>query len=188
MHGMLSCMPTVDPSNLPDDVESLKALLLASHQSLIASQDQKAALQVEYQKLSKHTLALTQQLAVMEQQLAALRRARFGKSSEKLDANILQMELMIEDIESTIAELESDTEQSEPKTTTRKQRRQPLPESLPRETLTHDAGNCCQDCGHALALIGEDVSEQLEYTPASFRVIRHVRPKYRCDGCDTLVQ
>jgi len=185
---MLSCMPTLDPNNLPNDVESLQALLLANHQDLIAAQKQTAALSVENQKLSKRTLALTQQLAVMEQQLAALRRARFGKSSEKLDANIFQMELMIEDLESTIAELESDTEHSEPKTNTPKQRRQPLPDSLPRETHTHSAGDCCQDCGQALALIGEDVSEQLEYTPASFRVIRHVRPKYRCDGCDMLVQ
>ena len=124
----------------------------------------------------------------MEQQLAALRRARFGKSSEKLDANIYQMELMIEDLESTIAELDADADTAEPAAKPPKQRRQPLAESLPRETCMHDAGDCCQDCGHTLALIGEDVSEQLEYKPASFRVIRHVRPKYRCDKCDTLVQ
>jgi len=181
-------MPLVDPNNLPNDVESLKALLLASQQDLIAAQEQSTALDVENKKLSKRALALSQQLAVMEQQLATLRRARFGKSSEKLDASIYQMELMIEDLESTIAELDADTEKPEPKTNTRKPPRQPLPESLPRETHTHGTGDCCQDCGHTLELIGEDVSEQLEYKPASFRVIRHVRPKYRCDGCDTLVQ
>ena len=174
-------MPTVDPNNLPNDVESLQALLLANHQEL-------ACANAEIKKLAKRTLALSQQLAVMEQQLAALRRARFGKSSEKLDASIYQMELMIEDLESTIAELDADTKTPEPKVKTPKQHRQPLPESLPRETQTHGVGDCCQDCGNELAFIGEDVSEQLEYKPASFRVIRHVRPKYRCDGCDTLVQ
>jgi len=100
-------MQALDPNNLPNDVESLKALLLASH--------------AENNKLSKRTLALSQQLAVMQQQLAALRRARFGKSSEKLDANIYQMELMIEDIESTIAELGTDDNvKPEPKTKPRR--------------------------------------------------------------------
>jgi len=97
---------------------------------------------------------------------------------------------MIEDLESTIAELDPNENNVTPerKTKTQKARRQPLPESLPRETHTHGVDECCSDCGHTLALIGEDVSEQLEYKPASFRVIRHVRPKYRCDGCDTLAQ
>lgn len=169
-------MQALDPNNLPNDVESLKALLLESH--------------AENNKLSKRTLVLSQQLTVLQQQLAALRRARFGKSSEKLDANIYQMELMIEDLESTIAELDPNENNVRPerKAKSQKERREPLPESLPRETHTHSAGERCSDCGHTLALIGEDVSEQLEYKPASFRVIRHVRPKYRCDSCDCLVQ
>ena len=197
-------MPILDPNNLPDDVESLKALVLASQDELQFTQkklqstqdelhctrEQTAALNEQNKQLNQKALALTQQLALLEQQLALLKRARFGKSSEKLDASIYQMELMIEDIESTIAELgasDADTVVVEPKATPTKARRS-LPESLPRETFTHDAGDCCGDCGHTLTRIGEDVSEQLEYKPASFKVIKHVRPKYRCDGCNTLVQ
>ena len=36
--------------------------------------------------------------------------------------------------------------------------------------------------------LGEDVAEVLEYVPASFRVIRHVRPKLACAACDRIVQ
>ncbi len=36
--------------------------------------------------------------------------------------------------------------------------------------------------------MGEDVAEQLEWIPGSFRVIRHVRPKRACKCCDTIVQ
>lgn len=36
--------------------------------------------------------------------------------------------------------------------------------------------------------LGEDVSEQLEYVTASFRVIRHVRPKLACTCCDQIAQ
>lgn len=46
----------------------------------------------------------------------------------------------------------------------------------------------CPDCGGALKLLGEDVAEQLEYVPASFRVIRYKRPKLACACCDTIVQ
>lgn len=181
-------MPQLDANNLPDDVESLKALLIASQRELETTREQTAELVAKNQKLSKKSHALAQQLAVLEQQLAALRRARYGRSSEKLDVNIEQLELMIEDLESSVAEMTtSDEVTAKPKVKT-KRARQPLPESLPRETQLYDSGGCCGDCGHALSLIGEDVSEQLEYKPASFRVIRHVRPKYRCDGCCSLQQ
>ena len=185
-------MPDMNPNNLPDDVETLKALLLASQQALDITREQSTTkiseLSAKNEKLAHSLLAKSQQLAVLEQQLAALRRARFGKSSEKLDVSIYQMELMIEDLESTVAELGPEASPEPKKKQKTPNARQSLPESLPRETRTHDSGSCCDECGHTLSLIGEDVSEQLEYKPASFRVIRHVRPKYRCDGCDSLVQ
>jgi transposase len=39
-----------------------------------------------------------------------------------------------------------------------------------------------------LRQFGEDVSEQLEYIPDSFKVIRHVRPKFACSGCERVVE
>jgi transposase len=48
--------------------------------------------------------------------------------------------------------------------------------------------DCCPDCGGGLRHFGDDVSEQLEYVPESFKVIRHVRPKFTCTGCDRVVE
>jgi transposase len=65
----------------------------------------------------------------------------------------------------------------------------PLPEHLRREVVTHAPdSHCCPDCGSQSRQFGEDVSEQLEYIAESFKVIRHVRPKYGCTGCDRVVE
>lgn len=71
----------------------------------------------------------------------------------------------------------------------RKPQRKPLPPHLPRHEQIHVPDEtACPSCGGTLAQLGEDVSEQLEYVPASFRVIRHVRPKLACACCDCIVQ
>ena len=75
-----------------------------------------------------------------------------------------------------------------------------LPAHLPREpqvhrpetTLAHhDAQGqpCgCGECGGRLREIGRDVSEQLEYVPGRFKVVRHVRPKLACVRCQRVFQ
>ena len=67
-----------------------------------------------------------------------------------------------------------------------------LPEHLPRETVIHEphhATDCtCLSCGSELRAIGQDVSEVLDYEPGSFKVIRHVRPKYACGQCNSICQ
>lgn len=67
-----------------------------------------------------------------------------------------------------------------------------LPEHLPRETVVHKhrhGDDCtCLDSGGELRAIGQDVSEVLEYEPGSFKVIRHVRPKYACGQCKSICQ
>jgi len=75
-----------------------------------------------------------------------------------------------------------------------------LPAHLPREPQVHrpdvtsahqDAQGqpCgCGECGGRLREIGRDVSEQLEYVPGRFKVVRHVRPKLACMGCQRVFQ
>lgn len=59
--------------------------------------------------------------------------------------------------------------------------RRPLPDHLPRAEKVYPPGaDACPSCGGELRHLSEDVAEQLEYVPASFRVIRHVRPKLAC--------
>lgn len=48
--------------------------------------------------------------------------------------------------------------------------------------------SACPQCGGEWITLGEDISEVLEYVPASYRVIRHVRPRLRCGCCAHLTQ
>lgn len=159
----------LDPAALPDDVEALRAIILAQ-QAEIAGQ---------------HEL-----IGRLRQQLARLRRMQFGRSSERLGAEADQLELALEDLE---AEMPSPAPPSEPeggpgRPDRRKPARRPLPEHLPREVVEHDGAAACPACGGTLRRLGEDATEVLDYVPGRFRVIRHVRPRFSCRACEAITQ
>ncbi len=122
--------------------------------------------------------------------LAVLRRMSFGRSSEKLTAEITQFELLLEDLE------EGEAERVAPVAVTpsseRERRhpvRRPLPPHLPREEVLHHPGDACPCCGGTnLSKLGEDVTEVLERIPAQLKVIRHIRPRLSCRRCETIIQ
>ena len=124
-------------------------------------------------------------------QLAVLRRMQFGRSSEKLDAQIMQLELMLEDLEEGEAE-RAVAEPAAPSRGTSERRpavRRPLPEHLPREDVMHHPGDSCPCCGGIkLSKLGEDITEVLERVPAKLKVIRHIRPRLSCRTCETIIQ
>jgi transposase len=131
--------------------------------------------------------------------IAKFRRLQFGRRSEQMDETITQLELALEELECVRAEQSSDEPAEQDETTEplagpapavpAKPKRKPLPEHLPRDTVEHLPAECtCPDCGGTLKQLGEDVAEVLEYVPASFRVLRHVRPKLACAACDRIVQ
>ena len=129
-------------------------------------------------------------IAQYQAQLAKLRRMQFGRSSERLDAGIRQLELLLEDLEESEAAHAAPVRLSKAARPERRHpQRRPLPDYLPRETIVHPAGDRCPACGglHFSAL-GEDVTEILEKVPARLRVIRHVRPKLSCRSCATVIQ
>ncbi len=70
----------------------------------------------------------------------------------------------------------------------RRPKRQPLPAGLPRREIRHEPESTTCRCGCELKRIGEDVAEKLDYTPGVFSVERHVRGKWVCAQCETLVQ
>jgi transposase len=128
-------------------------------------------------------------------QLQKLRRMQFGRSSEKLDAQIHQLELMLEDLE------EGEAARTAPPLAPgadapgrrRRERRQPvrrpLPDHLPREEIIHHPDEVCPGCGGThFSKLGADVTEVLEKIPARLKVIRHVRPKLSCRSCETILQ
>jgi transposase len=178
-------------AQLPNDIESLKALL-AHQTALIVERD----LLIEKLKL----------------QIARMKRARFGASSEQLDTQILQLELIVEDLESTRSELAASKAAGEAIANANAEtpsivanhseqaaRTRALPEHLPRERVVYEpmiskdhAVVCgCKHCGanrDALTRLGDDESELLEYVPGRFKAMVQVRPKYLCRGCNTISQ
>jgi transposase len=195
----------MDAAQLPDldslDREALLALLVAHQEelrSLAAShEDQLRSLQAELefhrQTLSQQDEQLrsrSEQIEHLKLMIEKLRRAMFGRKSEKIVVQLEQLELHLEELESAQAEMETAIENVSPAAAVKpRSPRKPLPEHLPREVVTHlPQGDCCSSCGGALRQFGEDVSEQLEYIPESFKVIRHVRPKFACRGCDRVVE
>jgi transposase len=184
----------MDLGALPDldrlDKEALKALVLA-HWTEMASLE--AELESQRQILSeqgRELLSRSEQIEHLKLVIEKLRRRVFGIKSEKIVVQLEQLELHLEELESAQAEMETAIEAVAPAVEVKpRSARKPLPEHLPREVVTHlPQGDCCSGCGGALRKFGEDVSEQLEYIPESFKVIRHVRPKFVCSGCDRVVE
>ena len=146
------------------DSETLAALVLAQQEKLLSRDSE-----IEHLKLI----------------IAKLRRMMFGTKSEKITREIEQLELKLEELEVRKAERAEAGPGSEP--SRQRPSRQPLPEHLPREVHVHMPDrDTCTACGGGLSKLGEDVSEMLEYVPASFKVIRHVRPKLCCTKCDVI--
>jgi transposase len=195
----------MDRAPLPDldslDRDTLVALVRAHQEelaSLIAARDEEirrleAELESQRQTLSHQVDELSlrsERIEHLKLMVEKLRHILFGTRSEKIVLKLEQLELELEEQETTHAELEAAAERvapaKEPKT---RSERKPLPEHLPREVVTHSPNrDRCSDCGSQLRKFGEDVSEQLEYIPESFKVIRHVRPKFSCTGCDRVVE
>ena len=173
---------------LPIDLDALRAFA-ADLQAELARKD------IEIAANAAEIYAKTLHIEKLKMQLAVLRRARFGRSSEKLDRDIDQLELLIGELEEEQAEGDARaaaTDPNEPQARTRERKqpvRKPLPAHLPRETVTHEPPCVCPGCGSSVfSRIGQDEREVLEYVPSSFKVIRHVRPKLSCRACETVVQ
>src|SRR5581483_921844 len=169
-------MPAVP---LPDldalDAAALKALIVSQHE-----------------RLSSHAAEI-ERLRLL---IARLQRLQFGRKSEKIQREIEQLELQLEDLEEGAAEKKQRAGSTLPApaaaifaSVTEKPARRPLPDHLPRQTEIHQPEQeSCPGCGSELRKLGEDVSEMLEYVPARFKVIRYVRPKLSCTKCDVIVQ
>ena len=167
---------------LPDlnvlPAEALRTLILTQYQQLITQDEQLLSREREIEHLNLL--------------LVKLHRMQFGRKSEKLQRQIEQLELRLEELESSLREPESKLPEPAPVTvssTPAKPARRALPDHLPRQTRTHTPKEtACPQCQGELRKLGADVSEMLEYVPASFVVIRHVRTKLSCTKCDCIVQ
>lgn len=120
-----------------------------------------------------------------------LRHMQLGQSSEKLDMQIHQLELMLEDLEASEAArtASAQREPRQPSLERRQPVRRQLPDHLPREEIVHYPASVCPGCGGTrFSKIGEHLTEVLEKIPARRKVICHIRPKLSCRCCERIVQ
>jgi transposase len=179
---------TITPDMIPDDIDALKAALIAERAERMAAQAVAAAVQA---KLSEDQALI----AHMKLQIEKLRRAIYGQRSERSVRLLDQMELQLEELEAAATEDELLAEMAAAKTTgvaafTRKRpARKPFPEHLPRERVIVPGPTSCACCGGArLSKLGEDVTETLEVIPRQWKVIQHVREKFSCRDCESIIQ
>lgn len=157
-------------ADLPDDVEALRALVLEQARELNTLK----VFQAEVERLK----------AIID----ALQRHRFGRRSEQLDPD--QLQLALEEVETALAEAEHarDKASRAPAERPRKTNRGSLPAHLERIEQVVDVENkACPCCGGGLHQIGEDVSERLDVVPTTFRVLVTRRPRYGCRSCESAV-
>jgi len=173
---------------LPDDIEALKAALLAERARADAAQAEAA--------VAKAAHSDVQALVVhLKLQIEKLRRELYGPRSERTARLLDQMELQLEELEATASEDELRAEAVATSTTQvsgftrRRPSRQPFPAHLPRERVMVPGPSACPCCGGTrLSKLGEDVTETLEVIPRQWKVIQHVREKFSCRDCEHINQ
>ena len=195
--------------NLPDDPETLKAMLAELLSANINLQSSQAALEAKVTALHAANTDMQSVQTALEAQAAALhaanvdrqarierlqlllrtiQRATYGKSSEKLDES--QYAFAFEEVQTALGEIEAQLERLEPKQPRPSGGRRALPAHLERveEVLEPEIDDCaCGSC--ARVKIGEDVTERLDVIAPKFRVIVTRRPRYACTACrENIVQ
>lgn len=173
-------------SDLPEDPALLKALI--------------AQLQAQNKKLTTTLRAHDLVVQALRLQIARLRKQAFGKSSEKIEREIEQLEFALEDVLVSVAQqglVTSGLDDSEAQAAAasaettpgpRPSRRPRVSADTPRQRHELDPGSSCPECGGELRLVGKDVSEILEIITAKLQVIEVARSKKSCRCCEKMVQ
>ena len=182
-------MPPI-PDSLPNDVATLKALVIAA---------QRARLEAEVKARNAEAEVRVRELEIerMKFTIAKLRHERFGQSSER-SLVLEQLELQLVDMETDASQAEAAAQLAAQAATgekiavapfeRRRPARRPLPEHLPRERVIYPSPSACPCCGGTLHKLGEDVTETLELIPRRWKVIQHVREKLSCRSCEAISQ
>src|SRR5690606_11693571 len=197
LHGKLAAMNSPIPSLDSMNAAALRTMvleLLAEHgdlqqelaltQQLLTRQDQLVARQqdeIRYKEV---------RIAQLVHEVVMLKRVRFGKKGEQLPG--IQGTLLEDTVAADLAAVQAELGVLKGAPLERKKmgqaKRTPLPAHLPRIDILHEPESSVCKCGCQLLRIGEDVAEKLDYTPGAFTVERHIRGKWVCKTCTTLVQ
>ena len=161
-----------------------EALRILSLQEEVLSEKEKSL----SEKDSKIKL-LEEECDHLKEQLAKLLHKRYGKKSEKMPEEDYPVADEPKITETEAKEIEAAEQEIKVSSHSRKKpKRKPLPADFKRDILIHDLPlekQICAYCQGSLHCIGEETSEKLDYIPAQIKVIRQVRKKYGCRGCES---
>jgi transposase len=179
---------TTPPDPLPEDIDALKAALIAARAHATHVESELAAARA---RLSDDQALI----ALLQLQIAKLNRERFGQRSERAARLLDQLELQLEELEASATEDEIAAESAVAKTmhvaafTRKRPARKPFPDHLPRERVVEPGPTFCLCCGsERLRKLGEDITETLEVIPRQWKVIQHIREKFTCRDCEKIGQ
>jgi transposase len=176
-----------DLPSVPDDIDALKA-------ALIAARAEAAAVGAELARARAATANDHSLIAHLKLEIEKLRRAIYGPRSERTARLLDQLELQLEEAEADATEDELAAEQATRSTPVKsferkRPSRKPFPDHLPRERVVVAAPETCPCCGSAkLSKLGEDVTETLEVVPRQWKVIQTVRERFSCRECEMITQ
>ncbi len=155
----------IDPNNLPQDAATLRSLVTS---------------------LLEDRTTQERRIRQLQHMLEQLLRSRYGPRRERLNENQLFL-FAAEILKSGTQECASKDEPTSDRPKRKGHGRKRLPKSLKRQRVVFDLTDHekqCPDCHGALKWIGEEISERLEYVPASLLVIEEACQKYACEkGC-----
>lgn len=186
-----------DLSDIPEDLEALRAALIAERGRRIAAEADAVAARAEAAAANAKVSSTEALISHMKLQLEKLRREFYGTRSERTARLIEQMELQLEELETSASEDDLAAEQAAARAGTtnvsafvrKRPARKHFPEHLPRERVVVPGPTACACCGSSrLSKLGEDVTETLEVVPRQWKVIQHVREKFTCRECERISQ
>src|SRR3712207_620833 len=174
-----------DPDRLLHYLQQMTEVVARQNVSLVS-------LQAKYDTVLAERDAAQSEIEKLRLLIRQLQRGQFGRRSEKLDPD--QLQLGLEDLEQTAAAAEAAQEEVAARSNTprpprvRRRNLGALPAHLPRvEVLVDVEDKSCPCCGGMLHVIGEDTSEMLDVVPAQLRVKVIRRPRYGCRTCEEAV-
>src|SRR5690242_10506312 len=181
-----------DPDRLLHHLQQMTEVITRQDASLVSLQAEYDTALAERDTLRTEHDAAQAEIEKLRLLIRQLQRGRFGRRSERLDPD--QLQLGLEDLEQTVAAAEAAQEELAAKNSTprtprvRRRNLGALPTHLPRIEVLVDvedkSGPCC---GGALHAIGEDTSEMLDLVPAQLRVKAIRRPRYARRTCKEAV-
>lgn len=153
-------------NTLPDDIEQLKALLIAQQAAIV--------------RLSGEITGYAREIGSLRALVAKLQRMLFGRSSEKnrekIEKKIARAETRITELQNRLGEAQSQLTSMAGDTAPKASDspvRKALPATLPRDRqVISPAETECPVCSGKLKPLGESISEQLDIINTAFRVIK----------------